>query len=204
MNEELVTAINNLIGSKDAPLLIGKLVSLGLDNQITLVDYTITLPKSAVPDIRILQEALQGLSKTERIFKVSLDKERVIINLNHFTDELHRRFNPSCIQITNPSHYRGESQQESKFSTTHQLLRFTYVESHTVSSDQKDFMPVLRHRVGGKTSFLSKTSTASTVNRFFHINMESFKEEVDREKMKGNPIAQEAWDSNWGLAVIKK
>jgi 2-polyprenyl-3-methyl-5-hydroxy-6-metoxy-1,4-benzoquinol methylase len=81
MRKNQAEAITKKIGSLDGPRLIEKLNSLGVGENLELIDIGIRIPKAFVPNISNLQAELSVFSKTGRSFELSEEGEYVVINI---------------------------------------------------------------------------------------------------------------------------
>jgi len=80
MRKEQIETITVKVGNADAPGLIDKLNSLGVGEDIKLTGVGISIPKTVVTNIPVLQSELSSLSKVGRLYEISEEGERIIIN----------------------------------------------------------------------------------------------------------------------------
>lgn len=110
ISKELAETISQKIGNIDAPSLIKKLNSLGVGNDIKLIEDSLSIPKSAITDVSSLQAELSSLSKVGRLFEATEDGDRLLINIVKVKPtHLILKLKPSPLLHFSPTFDRKES-----------------------------------------------------------------------------------------------
>jgi hypothetical protein len=112
MRKEQIETITEKVGSADAPGLIEKLNSLGVGEDIKLTDVGISIPKTVVTKISVLQSELSSLSKVGRTYEISEEGERIIINT--ITIKLKPSFLPEYLVFLKSTALCNISQKENE------------------------------------------------------------------------------------------